>query len=84
MADYITFINKGKLVFSESKEFIDENYKIIRGSKEMLDNTNIDFIKRKDERYFSEGIFIESGYDNISKATLEEILYYMGGETIND
>ena len=87
MADYITFINKGKLVFSESKEFIDENYKIIRGSKEMLDNTNIDFIKRKDERYFSEGIFIESGYknsDNISKATLEDILYYMGGETIND
>ena len=87
MADYITFINKGKLVFSESKEFIDENYKIIRSSKEMLDNTNIDFIKRKDERYFSEGIFIESGYknsDNISKATLEDILYYMGGETIND
>ena len=72
---------------SSSKEFIDENYKIIRGSKEMLDNTNIDFIKRKDERYFSEGIFIESGYknsDNISKATLEEILYYMGGGTIND
>ena len=79
MADYITFINKGKLVFSESKEFIDENYKIIRGSKEMLDNANIDFIKRKDERYFSEGIFVESGYknsDNISKATLEDILYY--------
>lgn len=87
MADYITFINNGKLIFSESKEFIDENYKIIRGSKEVLDNSNIDFIKRKDERYFSEGIFIESGYkisDNISKATLEDILYYMGGEIIND
>ena len=40
MADYITFINKGKLVFSESKEFIDENYKIIRGSKEMLMEKN--------------------------------------------
>ena len=82
MADYITFINNGKLVFSESKEFIDENYKIIRGSKEVLDSSNIDFIKRKDERYFSEGLFIEPGYknsDNISKATLEDIFYYMGG-----
>lgn len=87
MADYITFINNGKLVFSESKEFIDENYKIIKGPKELLDNSDIDFIKRKDERYFSEGLFKEAGYknsDNIFKATLEDIFYYMGKENMND
>lgn len=87
-ADYITFINNGNLVFSESKEFINENYKIIKGTKEDLDNLGIDFIKRKDSRYYSEGLFIQEGYkldkENIKIATLEDIIYYLGKGNMND
>lgn len=85
-ADYITFINNGELVFSESKEFIDENYKIIKGSKEELEN--IDLISRKDSAYYSEGIFIKHGYEvgntNMSRASLEDIMYYYGRDSKND
>ena len=38
IADYITFINKGKLVFSQTKDEIIENYGLVKGSKELLDN----------------------------------------------
>lgn len=86
-ADYITFINNGNLVFSESKEFINENYKIIKGTKETLDNLGVDFINRIDARYYSEGLFIKEGYklDNkdIKIATLEDIIYYSGKGNIN-
>lgn len=37
IADYITFINKGKLVFSRTKDEIIENYGIVKGSKGLLD-----------------------------------------------
>lgn len=37
IADYITFINNGKIVFSEDKETIMEQHYIVRGAKELLD-----------------------------------------------
>lgn len=85
-ADYITFINDGKLVFSHSKEFIDENYKIIKGSKEELEN--IDFVGKIDSAYYSEGLFIKKGYSvgstRENRASLEEIIYYYGKGSKND
>ncbi|MGL5347518.1 MAG: ABC transporter ATP-binding protein [Peptostreptococcaceae bacterium] len=79
-ADFITLINYGSLVFSESKEYIDENYKIIKGSKEELEK--IDLIGRIDKPYHSEGLFLKSSYDieinNVDKASLEDIIYYYG------
>lgn len=87
-ADYITFINNGKMVFSKSTEYIKENYKLIKGTKEELDSLGVEFIGRKDEVYHSEGLFIKSGYkmenENIKKATLEDIIYYYGKENKND
>lgn len=87
-SDYITFINDGNLVFSESKEFIDENYKMIKGSNEELESTNIEFIKKIDNTYYSEGLFVKQGYEmestNIRKATLEDIIYYYGKGNKND
>lgn len=80
-ADYITLIKDGKLVLSESSEYIKENYKVIKGSKKELDDSNINFIKREDKNYYSQGLFIESGYEttsNISIATIEDIIYFMG------
>ncbi len=80
-ADYITFINDGKLVFSEDKEYINESFKIMKGTKEELDNSDIDFIKREDTRYYSEGLFEDDSYDiggNVKVATIEDIIYYHG------
>lgn len=80
-ADYITLIKDGKLVLSESSEYIKENYKVIKGSKKELDDSNINFIKREDKNYYSQGLFIERGYEttnNISIATIEDIIYFMG------
>lgn len=81
-ADYITFIKDGQLVFSQSKEEINENYKIIKGKKEELDNMGVEFLRRNDMPYYSEGLFIENGYNqnynDVRVATLEEIIYYLG------
>lgn len=37
VADYITFIDNGKIEFSENKETIMEQYYMVRGAKELLD-----------------------------------------------
>lgn len=36
IADYITYINKGNIVFSKSKEEILDNYAIVKGDKNIL------------------------------------------------
>lgn len=84
IADYITFINKGKLVFTEDMEYIKEKYRIFRGSKEELDNSNLDFISYKKNKYYEEGLFInENNFnsENVSIPSLEDIMYhYIRGE----
>lgn len=40
IADYITYINKGNIVFSKSKEEILDNYAIVKGDKNIL-NTHL-------------------------------------------
>ena len=87
-ADYITFINNGNLIFSQNKDTINENYKIIRGSKEELNNLDDVLINRKDTPYYSEGLIIGNNIDvyngNIQNASLEDIIYYYGKELGND
>lgn len=39
IADYITFINNGEIVFSAAKDWVLEHYAIIKGGKELLDDT---------------------------------------------
>ena len=87
-ADYITFINNGELVFSENKDKISENYKVIKGSKEELDDISEMIINRKDTTYYSEALIIDK-YDtvqneNIQNADLEDIIYYYGKGLKND
>lgn len=87
-ADYITFINNGELVFSEDKDKISENYKVIKGDKEELDNLSKMIINRKDTAYYSEALIIDK--DNIiqsgntERADLEDIIYYYGKGLKND
>lgn len=84
IADYITFINKGKLVFSKDMEWIKERFRIFRGSKEELENSNLNFISYKKNKYYEEGLFINKNglsSENISVPTLEDIMYhYIRGE----
>ena len=37
IADYITFINKGKIVFSKSIDEVFDSYKVVKGGKDVLD-----------------------------------------------
>jgi len=85
IADYITFINKGKLVFSESKDQILECYGLVKGRKELLDSdTRSEFVSIKETDLGFEAltkdiskarkIFKDSAI--IEKASLEDIMVY--------
>ncbi|MCM1992385.1 ABC transporter ATP-binding protein [Oceanirhabdus seepicola] len=90
IADYITFINNGKLVFSKEKDEIMETYSLVRGGKEILNSTlKNDFISIKENSFGFEGLTtnsreIQSNFKDkviIEKASLEDImLYTIGGE----
>lgn len=85
IADYITFINKGKLVFSQTKDEIVENYGLIKGGKELLDNdTRREFVSIKETSFGFEALTndinrarkIFKGKGLIEKASLEDIMVY--------
>lgn len=96
IADYITFINKGKQVFSLDKESLREGYKIIRGSKEQIENMNSNVIAKKHFRYFSEALVkIDESLEHfneikdmnneaIKTPNIEDIMcYYAEGEEMD-
>ncbi|MBW9150949.1 ABC transporter ATP-binding protein [Clostridium estertheticum] len=85
IADYITFINKGKLVFSRTKDEIIENYGMVKGSKELLDNDiRRGFVSIKENSFGFEALTkditkareIFKGRGIIEKASLEDIMVY--------
>ncbi|MDY2631373.1 MAG: ABC transporter ATP-binding protein [Clostridium sp.] len=84
ITDYITFINNGKLIFTEDMEWIRERFRLFRGSKEELKNSYLNFISIKKNKYFEEGLFVNNKdlvNENISIPTLEDIMYhYIKGE----
>ena len=57
MADYITFINKGKLVFSEEKTILEDTYRIVKGGLDILDsNIENECIRIKKNKYGFSGL----------------------------
>ncbi|NNU74938.1 ABC transporter ATP-binding protein [Clostridium estertheticum] len=85
IADYITFINKGKLVFSRTKDEIIENYGMVKGSKDLLDNDiRREFVSIKENSFGFEALTkditkareIFKGRGIIEKASLEDIMVY--------
>jgi ABC-2 type transport system ATP-binding protein len=80
LADYITFINNGKIVFSKDIEDIKEVYSLVRGDKETLDTMDVKFIGKKENKYYEEGLFIKAENKKIEGKilipTLDEIMYY--------
>jgi ABC-2 type transport system ATP-binding protein len=87
IADYITFINKGKVVFSRTRDDIFENYGVVKGGKELLrEENNGLFAGIREHKYGFEALtpnLLEARKKFktgavIEKATLEDIMYYTG------
>ena len=85
IADYITFINNGEIVFSESKDKILEDYAIVKGKKELLDSDiRKEFISLRENSFGFEGLTnnpphirkLFNGEVIIERPTLEDILVY--------
>ncbi|MDR0270659.1 ABC transporter ATP-binding protein [Paenibacillus sp.] len=85
IADYIAFINRGKLVFNEVKDTVFERYAIVKGGSELLDSdirnkfigireTTVGFEGLVDNRQEAEHLF--GNYALLDKPTLEDIMYF--------
>ncbi|MVO98235.1 ABC transporter ATP-binding protein [Paenibacillus lutrae] len=85
IADYIAFINRGKLVFNEAKDDLLERYAIVKGDSQLLDSdirnkfigireTAVGFEGLVDNRQESERLF--GNYVVFDKPSLEDIMYF--------
>lgn len=85
IADYITFLNKGKIIFSDAKDNILENYNIVKGDKSLLDeDIRKEFVGIRENSFGFEALTnnnektIRLFKNNalIEKANLEDIMLY--------
>ncbi|WP_422656757.1 ABC transporter ATP-binding protein [Paenibacillus sp. EC2-1] len=85
IADYITFINRGKVIFNEAKEDLLEKYAIVKGDLQLLDSdirkkfigikeTSVGFEGLVDNRQEAELLF--SSYAILDQPSLEDIMYF--------
>ncbi|CAH0121896.1 MULTISPECIES: ABC transporter ATP-binding protein [unclassified Paenibacillus] len=85
IADYIAFINRGKLVFNETKDEVLERYAIVKGDAQLLDSdtrskfvgireTSVGFEGLVDHRQEAERLF--GNYVVFDKPSLEDIMYF--------
>ena len=89
IADYITFINNGEIIFTKTRDELLENYGIVKCSEEQFKKIDKkDYIKYKKNRYEYD-VLIEDKYEFkkkydisvIDKTSLEDImLIYIKGE----
>lgn len=89
MADYITFINKGQIVFSEEKTRIEDEYRIVKGGLEVLNNDiQNNLIEIKKNKFGFSGLTLNAevlrkNYGDkiiIDIPNIEDIMLYMAGE----
>lgn len=85
IADYITFINDGKIVFSNPKDEVLETYGIVKGTTSLLDrDTRKEFLGLRETKVGFEGLTenpdkFRRKYGNeviIEKPSLEDIMVY--------
>ena len=85
IADYITFINNGKIILSKTREELLEDFGIVKCSKEEFEKIDKkDFIKYKKSKYEYD-ILVENkkdfykkyGINTIDRITLEELMVLM-------
>ncbi|HDX9579094.1 TPA: ABC transporter ATP-binding protein [Bacillus pseudomycoides] len=85
IADYITFINEGEIVFTGEKDELLENYIIVKGSNDLLDVEGKElFVGLRKNKYGFEGLARDKqavvdwfGQEVVlEKATLDDIIVY--------
>lgn len=85
LADYITFIDRGKIVFSKTKDEILENYALVKGGSDLLDRDNRqEFIGLREtgvgfEGLVADGKEMEKRFGDkilVEKPSLEDIMFY--------
>ncbi|MNI48649.1 ABC transporter ATP-binding protein YtrB [compost metagenome] len=85
VADYITFVNRGQIVFSEAKDDVLDRYLMVKGGREMIDgDIRKEFVGLRETEVGFEGLSkdrerIVSLFGNdvmYQTPTLEEIMYY--------
>lgn len=90
IADYIAFIRNGRLVFNQSIHDVADNYALVKGRTDHLDRdteqaflhirrTSTGFEALTDNRSSIQEIF--GDHVVIEKASLEDIMYHLKGET---
>jgi len=87
IADYITFINNGQLVFSKPKDSVMDNYAMVRGPRQLLDpdvrrefigirEHSMGFEALTDNVKRTRGLFASEHGVVVEKASLEDIMVY--------
>lgn len=85
IADYITFINHGRIVFSKTKDKVFESYALVKGGKELIDAetkpwfTGIHIGEFGFEALTDDVNLIKKRFGSaivIDRATLEDIMYF--------
>lgn len=85
IADYITFINEGEIVFTGEKDELLENYVIVKGSNDLLDQEGKElFIGLRKNKFGFEGLArdkqaVEDWFGQevvLEKPTLDDIIVY--------
>ncbi|MCT1902605.1 ABC transporter ATP-binding protein [Oceanobacillus sojae] len=88
IADYITFIQKGKILFNDSMEDVQHRYALVKGSIDLLNrDTEKLFIKTERSSYDFQALTndvaeVKTLLGNrvvIEEATLEDIMFYAKG-----
>jgi len=93
IADYITFIHNGELVFSSSKDEVLENYGIVKGGKEQLtQEARKSFIGCRESEFGFQALSADikkvrkeyKGDIVTEKASLEDIMFFLakGGRNV--
>jgi ABC-2 type transport system ATP-binding protein len=86
IADYITFIHSGRIVFSSARDEVLEKWAVVKGGNDLLNEDSRTFFKGIRQREFGfEALTSDAaearrrfaGKAVIEKASLEDIMYYM-------
>lgn len=86
IADYITFIHDGRIVFSKAKDEVLEKWAVVKGGNDLLNEDSRTFFKGIRKREFGfEALTADTaearrrfaGKAVIEKASLEDIMYFM-------
>ena len=84
VADFVTYINRGELIFSEEKDILLQKYCIIKGDKSLLEKIKDKLISYKENSYGFEALtkrrdklFEEFGSELVyENATIEQIMIF--------